>query len=642
MPFYKQGNFSKGILSPSLQSATHLEIYQMGLIDAMDYMVTGNGTLQNRTMELFDEGLDEGLVTPMSEFGKALVMSESYRTEKKTIFVRVGAGNTEWEARTYVGDKPTLANLVDATTLTEEIQDVLFYINNVLYFRDGNGDLSRFFWDFSTYTGTKRGAFNTPPVKIGGSRIYNIDGIGDYVDTAEPIFYKYDPRERVFKLALKIIVGQETAFEAWAEKYLQEVFIGGNVGRYVAPTGTEGDGQVPTDYTSYKYSILQSTFTDTLEPYRDSTTPQNYIYIETDNEGTLGRERFDEVLKANIIEYYDDRLCLAGIENYDGTLAMSARSAPEDFGERAIASDPIITSFTKRGGVNILALYEFNSLIVFTDKGIWTAPPNQRFTGGQTRFDFFNSIVTDVEVITELKDSLVFASRDKRRLYQMTYDADSLKYFLKDLNVLNNEILGTMYEIFGLQPEFQGVFNFIGVLGDKNDCIVNIDDHENTLGFTKSSVYIPTGYKGKIFYGDYQLLFFEGEEGVDVPAGYTMSVVNSDSGYIELLIPPLETQQGMIDFSETAKIDEIRVNVRGEYGLKIEEQFLEPALDTDAEPRNFDPDKAVPLKMVGIDSFPVNKFLRIENDMTEEEGEIPNHEILSIQLHVRDHKTGRS
>ena len=758
MAFYEQVNFGKGVLGKSLQDRTDMEIYQQAVFNAVNYIVTGQGTLKAQGLDYELINADEYLLSHLNASHSHVVLHEG-NSEKYTVFTALSDTKpNRVVALTYSG-LPTEANRIEVIELGFKASEFLFTLGKEVYFKNDSGILNKIEWFFSTGSlkYEARDVFTFPPVKLDATRLINVEGIKDKLDVAG-LKYKYDPRTRYMEIAFtnpatpnvnitqvristngwgfknarewvtnvqcisyqgdtfarlgdrlhagngsrtidvanalsfkKIIISRDidtdsggravitveyynsvngtwntairdfnikgggdiaqdnlgvnppsgdkpdaSSLEPFFREYLFEIDISGNRGRFdkidtYAPSTTVDNDPFPGLVKIIaRYELTTNQGVDTLE-YDYKNSKEQVVWVGTDPKYCFARKEFKEVYQADKFFFYQDRLIIAGIPNYEDTLIMSAINDFKDYSIRNMSSDAVITRFqSPRGKVVINGFSELASLIVYTNFGIWATPAKQMFTAGQNKFEFVNSLATEPSIQQSLAENIVIAGKNKNRLYQINYNDDSRKYTVKDLNIINNDILSGIRSIVSLDLGGQSEFTFIAIFGASGTAVLNLDDNENILGYTRMSLEPRSDFKGLL-----RIL------GVDY-GWYTGGLAKvkpsiPDRSYVTFLIPITETEKGLLKYDDYGIIKGLTVRIKGDYacGVEFDDEIIEPALLTDESMSDdimpvIDYDNSRPLFFRGLNTIPVNRKLTFFNEKVNDN----NHEITSVLFEI--------
>lgn len=754
--FYEQVNFGKGMLGKSLQDRTDMEIYQQAVFNAVNYIVTGQGTLKAQGLDLSFIELDPGLLLDLNNSDSHLVLHEGTST-KYTVFVKI-KGNTIAKAYTFEG-LPSNPNLKEVYQLPFGVTSFLFGLGKEVFFKDAEGVFKKFEWFFSlgSVKYEMLEVFTFPPVRLESTRLTNVPDIATKLDV-QGLKYKYDPRTKFIEIAFtnpaqstmnitkmrfstrgwgfkngkewvtkvdcfsyqgtkiagitdrlhaggstrevevnnalslqKVIIGRDIDTDSGGRAYINveyfnsvtgtwhviisdqniqgggditrdglgvnppsaekpnpddlipffrenmyEIDIAGNRARFdslttISPsTSIENDPFPGNVKIIAKYELTTNQGVDTLE-YDYKNSKEQVMWIGTDPKFCFARKEFKEVNYAEIFEFYQDRLIIAGIPNYEDTIIMSAINDFKDFSIRNMPSDPIITKFTSpRGKVKITGFGELASLLVYTNFGVWCTPAKQMFTAGQSKFEFISSIQLEPKVQQSLSENIVIVGKNRDRLYQINYNDESRKYVIKDLNIVNNDIIRGARSIIPLNLGGQSEFTFIAIFANNGVSVLNLDDKENILGYTKMSLTPRTDYNGVI-----RIL---GEDYGWYGAGLAKVVpVAPERSWITFLIPVLQTEKGLMKFDDYSKIKGVTIKVIGDYacGFEYDEDVIEPPLQTDETELSgvtpvIDYENSRPLYFRALDNIPVNRKLTFYNEKVNDN----NHEITSVLFDV--------
>ncbi|MGL5798089.1 MAG: hypothetical protein ACRCYT_07780 [Cetobacterium sp.] len=379
-----------------------------------------------------------------------------------------------------------------------------------------------------------------------------------------------------------------------------------------------------------KYELITAGGVDTLE-YDYANSKEQVVWITTEARFIFARKEFKEVYQASMFFFYQNRLVIAGIPNYEDTLIMSAVNDFKDYSIRNMNSDPIITRFTSpRGIVKIKGFGELASMIVYTDRGIWCTPPKTTFMASNSNFEFINSLDTEPSIQQSMAESIVISGKNRDRIYQINYDGNARKYTVKDLNIINNNILKDIRSIQPLNLNGQSEYAFLSIFSDKEAVVVNLDDNESVLGYTRMSVTPRGGFRGTLRILDKDYVWFN-----DVLATIEPTVAKESS--ITFLVPFVKTTKMSMKYDDNSKIKSFIVKVIGDYSMNVEfdNDIIEPALDTDATDFEtitpvIDYENSRPLYFKALDNIPVNRKLKVFNTGINNN----EHEITSVLFEV--------
>lgn len=268
-----------------------------------------------------------------------------------------------------------------------------------------------------------------------------------------------------------------------------------------------------------------------------------------------------------VCSYFQGRLVLANLPSHPDIVIFSKTYDTLNYYTGTDDNDAFTTYYGSDEMNIIKDLVVYNSLIVFTDKGIGSTAIYSSITP-------INSIIYEQNMpapstgkgsYAKVGGFMYYLNDFKNKIFRIEYNYDTETYISTEVSTFSRHLLDDVSDLSAIK--YEGDY-FLGARTDDYVALCSIDSNQ---GVTAWSRYV-TGQPTMVFYNYDQISIGVYLDGSNIVFKTLSSTIFKDDFYVELL-PPYFVDNGAVDLpfiaKETWRIIETRVAVLGNYHLEV-------------------------------------------------------------------------